>query len=213
MINWLYKHFPPDKNYLVRQTDNGQINSSLNRCLVELFQSGPKHNIWGKNSEFLSEIGKNIGWVPDKIPATFLSDTAEEEIADVFAQKDGFFKPESKHFMQADEILSQFKIEALAKRNPFFLSEGETKILWLVTQVAKQPKYLIIGNLPLNLSPNRTQIILDYLMNTLLNDELSPIIILGYQQQHLEWCDSILKNDAWEKKQIWPEINDKIFKN
>ena len=87
MIEWLNQNFPVGKNYLVCQNDKEQINSLLMERLVAPFQTGRKHNLWGEAAEKLPQIGKRLGWVPNKLPAIFLTETVENEIDEELSNK------------------------------------------------------------------------------------------------------------------------------
>lgn len=205
MLAWLYQNFPISKNYLVRQDFSEQINSYLRQRLVAPFQSGRKHNLWGATAATLPQLGKQLGWVPNKIPAIFLSTTVEHEIADAGAAAENKLQPDDQHFEIARKLLNQFGIHHLAQHNPFYLSQGETKILWFITQWLKKPRYLIIGHLPSGLSEHNIHTILNFMMNQKPALDQSPTIILGYQPDQADWCARLFTETAWQSLAAWPD--------
>lgn len=203
MIDWFYRNFPAGKNYLVCQTESEQINSFLMQRLVAPFQAGRKHNLWGKLAKGLPLIGRKIGWVPNKLPVTFLNETVELEIADADAARQNLLKPEKENVECARELLQILKLTELAPCNPFFLSEGETKMIWLLTQWAKQPEYLIIGYLPSSLSARSTRNMIQFFLEQKMKNDSHPVIILGYLADQTDWCRELLSHEDWIVTKQW----------
>ena len=108
MIEWLYQNFPIGKNYLVCQGHKEQINSFIEARLIAPFHAGRKHNLWGEFAARLPQIGKQVGWIPNKMPAIFLTETVEHEIADALAAAEDYLEPHDKHFQTARKLLGQF---------------------------------------------------------------------------------------------------------
>ena len=206
MIDWFHTYFPVGRNYLVCQNNREQINSNLWERLVFPLQSRHKHNLWGEFAKELPLIAKKIGWVPNKIPATFLCESVEYEIADACAAQENYFQSNDEHLLIARKILKQLKLIELADRNPFFLSEGETKLIWFLTQWVKQPEYLIIGHLPSCLSKSRINNLLDFIDEQKNNLEYHPTIILGYVVHSQDWCASLFNHEKWKVISNWPEL-------
>lgn len=205
MIDWFIKNFPIGKHYLVCQPHGEQINAYLIDRLVAPFQIGPKHNLWGKVAKQLPAIGKKLGWVPNKIPAIFLNDKVETEIADAIAARENCLRPELHHFENARMLLDRFNLHELAQRNPMFLSEGETKILWFLTQWVKKPQYLVIGYLPASLSTHRTTDLVNFLLEELSQSDTMATLILGYQLEYRAWCSELFSSNNWEIISRWPD--------
>jgi len=203
MIEWLQKNFPAGKNYLVCQKNQEQINSLLMDKLVAPFHAGRKHSLWGETAKQLPSIGRKLGWVPNKMPSIFLGETVELEIADALAAQEKQYQPTIKHIETAKNLLARFNLIELAHRKPVFLSEGETKILWFLTQWVKTPEYLIIGYLPSGLSTTRIKELVDFLIEEGENSDRSFVIILGYHPDNLDWCISILSHKDWK---VLPEL-------
>lgn len=199
MLEWLNQNFPIGKNYLVCQNDKEQINNFLMKQLVAPFQTGRKHNLWGVAARELPQIGRQLGWVPNKIPAIFLAETVENEIADALAAANDYLHPIAEHLEAARILLNRFDLLHLAQRNPLFLSEGETKIIWFLTQWVKQPTYLIIGYLPAGLSKQRIKDVLNFLGEEKQTNENSPVVIMGYQPNQADWCANLLSSNEWQK--------------
>jgi len=204
MIEWLHKNFPHGSNYLIAQKDTEQINSCMSRQLVLPTYVGRKHSLWGDAAKRLSAIGKEIGWVPNKLPAAFLAESVEMEIADAWAATEGLLQSKKYHVDQTREILAQFNLLKVAQRNPYFLSEGETKLLWFLTQWVKQPEYMIIGHLPSSLSKNRTDEVVNFILKSETNLKSSTTIILGFVVHQKDWFSELLKNSKWKLSQQLP---------
>jgi energy-coupling factor transporter ATP-binding protein EcfA2 len=205
MIEWLDQNFPIGKNYLVCQDHKEQINSFIEARLVASFHAGRKHNLWGEIAARLPQIGKQVAWVPNKMPAIFLNETVEHEIADALAAAEAYLQPGDKHIETARKLLSQFDLLHLAQQNPFFLSEGETKMLWLLTQWVKKPVYLIIGYLPSGLSKQKIHSILSFIIEQKNRPDRNPAIILGYQPDQADWCANLISDKEWQIIPNWPE--------
>lgn len=197
MIEWLSKNFPLGSNYLVCQTHSEQINQLIADRLITPFQHGRKHILWGQIAEQLPLVGKRLGWVPNKIGLSFLNETVELELADAFAVQENIFQPEARHNNQARDLLKQFRLTELKDQNPFSLSEGETKLLWFLTQWIKQPEYFVVGYLPTSLSNQRIQLIIDFLLDKANEGIKHQVIILGYHSSQAEWFKPLRSNSDW----------------
>lgn len=203
MIAWLHQNFPPGKNYLVHQNDKEQINSCLADHLVIPFQIGRKHNLWGDVAKKLPQIGKKLGWVPNKIPGTFLAETVEDELADAFAVADINLKPHIHHFEKARNLLKQFNLLSISQQNPLSLSQGEMKLIWFLSQWVKKPEYLIIGYLPSGLSQTRIRDIIKFLTKKSGQTFSGPSVILGFQRGNTEWCHELFSDKNWYVISHW----------
>jgi len=206
MIEWLDQNFPIDKNYLVCQNHKEQLNSFLMERLVEPFHSGRKHNLWGEVAERLPLIGKKLGWVPNKMPAIFLTETVENEIADALAASENYLQSTHNHFKIARNLLSRFNLLNLAQRNPLFLSEGETKIIWFLIQWVKKPTYLIIGYLPSSLSVQKVKDVFNFLNTERKTSNPYPVIILGYHPDRTDWCGELFSLREWQVIPSLPQL-------
>ena len=132
MIAWLQQNFPLGKNYLVAQTHREQLNSILMPYLLTQFQSGRKQNLWGEKAMELPTIGRELGWIPNKMPGTFLNETVGLELADAIATTKNNVLPGFHEIQTAHVLLHRIHLSDLAERHPLQLSEGETKILWFL---------------------------------------------------------------------------------
>jgi len=205
MIAWLSKNFPVGSHYLVCQSHSEQINQWIADRLITPFQRGRKHILWGNIAEQLPLIGKRLGWAPNKIGLSFLNETVEFELADAVAIRENAFQIESSHINQARDLLNRFNLIDLKDQNPFSLSEGETKLLWFLTQWIKQPEYFAIGYLPTSLSQQRIQMIINFLLEATTKQITHPAFILGYLDSQSEWCQPLLSNSRWKIHDRFPE--------
>jgi len=204
MIDWLKKNYLPGSNYLVGQKDAEQINNCMSRQLVLPACVGRKQSLWGEAAQNLSAIGNKIGWVPNKLYAAFFAESVEMEIADACAAREGLLQADKNHVDYSREILKKFNFFHFALRNPYFLSEGETKLLWFLTQWVKQPEYLIIGHLPSSLSKSRTDEVVNFILKSEPNLERSTTFILGFVPHQKDWFSELLKNSKWKISEMSP---------
>ena len=210
MLNCLKKYFPPNAHYLILQKSQDEINSYFLGALFAGTQFMHKKDLWGKASEKIPQWGKQLGWVPDHFSLVFLSETVELEIAEALALKHSKYTTSKKELSIARSLLNKLGISELKDRNPFFLSEGETKMVWLLSQWAKLPQYLIIGNLPLSLSKNKLDKVLHFLLNSnnIANKMgfVGPTIILGCHGEKNNWYHELLSEPTWQLKTTWTEL-------
>ena len=212
MLNFLAEHFPPQFNYLVRQQIGGEIDSFFKAALYYRTESVHKKELWGKMSQRIPHWGKQLGWVPDHLPLLFLSETVELEIAEAFCSQYGRLNANEGDLSIARSLLTALKLSELSDRNPYFLSEGETKLVWLLSQWAKQPQYLIASNLPTSLSAHRLKTVIEFLtssekISTTIGNSNPPILILGCLENQNQWFDGLLLNPKWKLVAKWPELS------
>ncbi len=199
MMNWLTQHFEIGRNYLIAQQHREQLNTLIFERLVAPFQIGRKQHLWGELARQLPAIGRRLGWVPNQIQALFLNRTVEEEIADAAGAAERLLRPQQRHLELAIHLLDQLRLSHLAHRPPLSLSEGETKIVWLLTQWVKSADYLVIGDLPANLFAPKVAELTDFILAP-SNRRFGPkTIILGYQPDQIDWCRHILARSDWLK--------------
>ncbi len=206
MINWLTQNFDIGRNYLVAQQHSEQINALLAERLVAPFQIGRKHNLWGELARQLPAIGRRLGWVPNQLPALFLNRTVLEEIADAAAAAEQLIEPMEHHFEQANQLLAKLHLEPLVHRSPLSLSEGETKIVWLLTQWIKSPDFLIIGYLPANLFASKVVELIDFISDFSNRQPGPKTVLLGYQAEQIDWCERLLARSDWHKLDSLPAM-------
>lgn len=206
MIAWLTQNFDIGGNYLVAQQHSEQLNTLLAEQLVAPFHVGRKHNLWGVLARQLPAIGRRLGWVPNQLPALFLNRTVLEEIADAAAAAEQLIEPMERHFEQASQLLSKLRLERLSFRSPLSLSEGETKIVWLLTQWIKSPDFLVIGHLPTNLFASKVVELIDFISDASNRQPGPKTIILGYQSDQMEWCERLLARSDWHRLDSLPAM-------
>jgi len=204
MIEWLRHEFPRPFHYLVALRDTEEINRFLESRLVQPFQQGRKQKLWGREAQDLPIIGRRTGWVPNASVGAFLNETVEMEIADAFAASENYAASASRFLPEARSLLQRFDLSSLSQQNPYFLSEGESKLLWLLTQWAKQPEFLIIGYLPANLSQHRLAQVVDFLFETRAGSTMTPTCVLGFVPDSAEWCLSLNGSRDWKIVDAWP---------
>lgn len=188
-------------HYLLRQKTGQEITDFFRETLYMPFLSGHKKTMWGSFSKTLPKIGRKIGWVPDGIPLIFFNQTVHSEIAESSSISRGQIQAADADFQFATELLTLFELADIAYRNPFFLSGGETKIVWFITQWAKRPAFLFISSSGQSLSRYRTNQLLHFLKES---DSLAeyfgfhgPTIVLGITQSESDQYQDLLSNNKW----------------
>ena len=205
IIDYLTSHLLAGSNYLVAEQNRGEIDQFLLKELYGDEKDSSRHGIWSERARSVSEIGKRIGWVPTNIPLVFFTDNVLEEIATASAVRRNEITARSEDYDIARVLLQHVDLLPLAQRQPHFLSEGETKIVWFLCQWAKAPEYLIVGDLPAAFSENRTAILVDVLIRS---DDIcnsikikSPTFVLGYSPEHANWTVPLQKSTQWVKRE------------
>jgi len=201
MIHYLKSHFPRGYHYLIRQSEPGEIDGSLKSRIFDPAQKAERHNIWGQVQN-VSEIGRRLGWVPDHFPLIFFSDTVVQEIANSMASRDNRVNGNEEEKDSAGFLLDRLGLSHLADRQPYFLSEGETKAVWFLCQWVKGPEYLIIGHLPSVLSERSQESILSFLEDSeslaRTRGFLPSTLILGYLKSDRPWYGRLLSDEKWQ---------------
>ena len=209
MFAYLSKHFPRSHHYLVEERRQDDIDNFFIEKLFDPFGKGSKHTIWGEQAREFSIIGSRLGWVPDHVPVVFFRETVEHEIADALASKQNRLVGEENEIEQARFLLEQIGISDLSGQNPYFLSQGETKLVWFLSQWAKLPDYLVISYLPAGLSQQRINRLLAFLLNSeKMADFLkvsSPTFVLGYLDHDKRWYENLISEP--NSKSRWIKRN------
>ena len=201
MIDYLKNHFPGGVHYLIRQSGPGAIDGSFKRQIFDPAQKAARHKIWGQGQN-VTEIGRLLGWVPDHFPLIFFSDTVIQEIANSMASRENRVNGNKEEKDRAGFLLDRLGLSHLAERQPYLLSEGETKAVWFLCQWVKGPEYLIIGHLPSVLSERSQESILAFLEDSeslvVTMGFQPPTFILGYLKTDRQWYGRLLSDDKWQ---------------
>jgi len=203
MYEYLSENFPRGNHYLVEEKEQNSIDVFFAEKMFNPSQEGRKHNLWGEFSRQIPVWGRCIGWVPNHFPLTFFSNTVGQEIANAIVSKQNKLTGEKKEIETARFLLEQIELPNLINRNPFFLSEGETKLIWFLCQWVKSPDYLIISYLPTSLSRQKINLLLKFLLNSarlskLLNRK-APTFIMGYTPDDTQWCEKLVLEKGWKR--------------
>lgn len=203
MLNYFSKNFLRGPHYLVEVRDQNEIDRFLIEHLFNPSQVGHRRDPSVDIAQQIPLIGRKLGWVPNHFPFTFFSETVEQEIANAFVSKQNKLIGRDREIEKVRFLLEKLEIAYLAKHNPFFLSEGETKLVWFLCQWAKLPDYLIISYLPGSLSQQKIDQLLKFLLNSEQIAELStlksPTFILGYLSRDEQWCETLTLKKNWKK--------------
>lgn len=206
LLDFLEKYFLPKGNYFVQQTKSCQIDETLFAFLHFPGNRGTE-KLSRKARRQLDALFKKIGWVPDLVSMFFLNDTVEQEIADAVAARNNLLFAEKAHFNEAMEMMTEFNLLNLIGKNPFYLSAGESKLVWLLTQIAKQPEFLVIGNLLVSLSRQRVEQLLCYFEKFQSKTARQTSIIVGHDQTLNEAkLASKITPAKWKFTNKWIEI-------
>jgi ABC-type molybdenum transport system ATPase subunit/photorepair protein PhrA len=175
------------------------MDTIVSRRLFSSLQRGRKRNLWGELAGQLPEWGRKIGWVPDNFPFVFFSGTVAGEIAGAAAAVDNKIGLVRGGLRRAAILLRQMELTNLSRRNPFQLSQGESKLVWFLCQWAKSPDYLVIGHVPTSLSARRVADLVTFLKSAsrlaTAASATFPTLILGYTTGDLQWYQDLLTDD------------------
>jgi len=205
MLEMFKNNFPAGRNYLVPDID-GAIDRLMIKELFSGTEKSRRHNLWGSEAGRVTASGAQIGWVPESMPVIFFTDSVKQEIANGFAAARGRSRPTDNDLQNSISLLKAVRLPNLAEQMPFLLSDGEMKIVWLLCQLAKGPKYLIAQNLPAGLSNQRLEILSEFLKK--IKHILKPcgyeppVIILGFQPVNAAWTAEFLDDPVWVKSSI-----------
>lgn len=201
LYDLLKTYFPKGSNYLILSNDLLKVNSYFMNQIYIQTSSIHKKEIWGEKSRLTTQYGKEIGWVPDQFDHIFFADTVRGEIAEALINRNNELIPEEADFLEADNLIAELKIEHLSQSNPFFLSEGETKLLWFISQFAKAPQYMIITNLTAGLSRARVLLVIDFILKSLsigkIGRIMSPTYIIGLSPKDHDFITMLQQIGHW----------------
>ncbi|MBN1155614.1 hypothetical protein JXB12_11920 [candidate division KSB1 bacterium] len=160
-----------------------------------------KREIWGAKSRVTSLYGQRIGWVPNRFEFIFFSDSVVGEVAESLSHRHNSLKTDEQHFNQAKELIERLRIGHLRDANPAFLSEGETKLLWFLTQYAKSPEFMIIPRLTAGLSVMRVNTLIDFILDSDRLDSpsngRSPKYVIGLSSSDSSYLDRFTSAGRW----------------
>jgi hypothetical protein len=202
MLRYLQENFPRDYNYLIKLPGQLEIDNFIIETIFKPAQDGHRRYLWGDSAEKLPLTGRNIGWVPCHFSLTFFSESVEQEIANAFVSKMNQVQGGERELISARYLLRILEIESLANRNPYLLSEGESKLVWFLGQWAKSPDFFIMGHLPGSLSEQKTECLINFILKS---NEIalalainSPTFLLGFVGENETSYKKLLEEDNWK---------------
>lgn len=211
MIIKLLKRLGAGTNYLVELDKPDVLDDFL---IQNLFNPAIAHHnfLWGKKGKWLSLTGRKLGWVPNQLPFTFFSETVLEEISNSFVSSQNKLEGKDIELKNAHILLEQLQIRHLREQNPFLLSAGESRLVWFLMQWAKQPVFLVSSYLPMNLSPERLLLLLNFIIHS---EERAyhigikpPNFVLGFLVSQMDWTEFLIsKQTNWKKITMTDLIN------
>ncbi len=165
LIEKFKKQFSSDVFYLVKESSENELNEFFGRFLG--------HPDFSKHKSAFSRQKKNqtfssidrFSWVPADVPGVFFEDTVREELLAAIQRREVLKKFDREELKDPDYWLESFEMTELAKRSPLNLSRGERVFLWLLLQVVKNPRFLVIDRKPQCFSPEKERLFFQ-----LLND-------------------------------------------
>ncbi len=214
-MRYLFDKIDNRTNYLVELNEPDELDEILMQYLGHPSAILTQHNsLWGKKAEWLSNIGRKLGWIPNHLPFTFFNETVIAEIGCSFISNQNKLECHDIELRKAKILLEKLEIANLADQNPYLLSTGESRLVWFLMQWAKQSQSLVSGHLPTSLSPIRLMNLLNFILHS---DELAsqleidpPQYVLGFCANQTDWFDCLLAaQSGWKKI----KINDLIDKN
>lgn len=201
-LDFLTQSFPADKDYVICTDDLEKLNSFFIDMIYHRTVATHKKEIWGTKSRMITAYGQSIGWVPDRFDVIFFADSAIGEIAESLVNRQNRLKVCDQHVVEAISFMESLKIGHLRNVNPLFLSEGETKLLWFLSQYVKSPKFLIIPKLTAGLSKMRAINLIEFILHTQrLRHDLkkdSPVYIIGLSTSEHDYADYFKQSDRWQ---------------
>ncbi len=199
----LQQAFPAPHHYGVIQRHSLEIDQFMDSLFPELYSpSSPNRSI----SMDYSEAHSTVGWVFQLEQPIFLTTSVQDEIATSFCALNNSLKVTGEAKRKALELLTYFNLMYVAERNPFILSQGETKIVWLICQWIKASSYLVISNLQADLSVQHQQTLWSFLMNSQTYAKSfkikQPQLIVGFNKLP-KWIHPNSVDSDWQFINQW----------
>jgi len=208
VLSLLEHHFKPASKYLVRLRRHDEIDSVFRHHLYERIESRHRKDLWGADAKRVIDMGRRIGWVSDNIDPVFFANSVVEEIAGSMAAVKNILDFDEVMLTNASHMLETLHLSHLAHQKPYMLSEGESKLVWFLSQYAKCPHFLVISNINIGLSKLRSQILLDFLsrfdLQTHSEKRDNTCFIIGYMKDEFENIQELVSHQEWITVKNWP---------
>ncbi|MBN2414346.1 hypothetical protein JXO52_00815 [bacterium] len=201
MIDLLRDLFPDGSGYVLEQREPDEIDRCCRLHLYEPSRSAARHRQWAPEAGDVSILGSRIGWVPESLPPVFFTETVEMEVAVYCAAAAARAGAGEQERIRAGMLLARMGLAHLAERQPYALSDGETKLIWFLCQLAKQPEYLIAGNPARGLSEASLQRLIGFLRLFIEDSPKTgipaPVCILGCTAVDRDSWTDLLSFPGW----------------
>jgi len=181
------KHHYPSGLFFIKENVPGEIERFLTENLVLSVAQTSRHRLWGNEAQQISDTGKWLGWIPSHQPFLFFADTVSQEIANSFAAPKQKAEGSDKDRQKAVMLLEKMKLTHLAKRNPYTLSQGESKIIWFLVQWAKAPEYLVISDFNAGLSESMQNRLIEFITKKANHTEVKTVVLAGIANTPNDW--------------------------
>ncbi|MBU1053853.1 MAG: ABC transporter ATP-binding protein [Proteobacteria bacterium] len=165
---------------------NGCGKTTLLKCLNGLFQiKRGEINIEGKNINSLkrNEIGKKIGYVPQKQDWTFPYTVMEMVLMGRAPHINVFYSPSSKDIKIAEEAIDNLGISYLANRLYPNISGGEAQLVMIARALTSEPVALLLDEPTSHLDFKNQKVILNVL-NKLSKDKNITVVMTTHFPDH-----------------------------
>jgi len=182
---------------LVSEKVPQEIDQTLMNILMAPLEQASRHGLWGVEAQRISKTGQWLGWVPSHLPFLFFADTVCKEIANGYASHGQKAEGQREDRRKSESLLHAMALDHLAQRNPYTLSQGESKLIWFLTQWAKQPEYLVISDLKGGLSVKLQDRLLQFIMEQTIKFQLNQTVILGVTDSDKSWKEKWV-NQGWK---------------
>ena len=174
---------------------NGCGKTSLLKCLNGLFQlrRGGIY-IEGKNINSLkrNDIGKKVGYVPQKQDWTFPYTVREMVLMGRAPHINCFYSPSSKDIKIAEEAIENLGISHLADRPYPNISGGEAQIVLIARALAAEPMVLLLDEPTSHLDFKNQTVILNVLDKLAKEKNIAAIMTTHFPDHALSISDKAL---------------------
>lgn len=202
MIDVLRHWFAEGTGYILVQENPDEIERFCRLHLYDPFHKTAKHRLWAPETAEVSRLGSLIGWLPESLSAIFFTETVQREVAVYCAAASGGAGAGREDASQAEMLLAAAGLDHLADRQPYTLSDGETKLVRLLCQLAKQPEYFIAGNPLRGLSTTGLECLMSILQTSVRTAQEAgvpaPVCILGCLPAERDRWHTLLSLPGWK---------------
>ena len=208
MLSHLRIHFPGGTHYLILERTHDEIDHWLMNVLHYPEMNRSRKEVWVPESEDIARIGRRLGWVPHSLPVLFFFETVKEEIAAAFTAANNQVEGNDSAMDQTLSLIHRLELTHLKDRQPFSLSEGESKLVWFLCQWAKNPEYFIIENFFSGLASDYSNRLLSFIQETSQRNDrdsiFCPTFLIGHPDSDSVRIEKNLSKPFWIRMTGFP---------